>query len=76
MFLPSKVVASTNRYVENGPEGRDPSFKRDFPSRLDFSGGILRYSTTGAAPVPAKPVLDCPTVSAASIMARIIKAGN
>jgi hypothetical protein len=48
-FLPPKLVASTNRYVENGPEDRSPSFKHDFPGRVEFAGGILRYSTTSAA---------------------------
>ncbi|MEU9975103.1 hypothetical protein [Streptomyces sp. NPDC051014] len=74
MFLHSKAVANTNRYVENGPEGRSPVFKHDFRGRVEFSGGILRYSTTG--PDLAKPAVDFPTVSAASVMARIAAAGN
>ena len=71
MFLHPKSVASTNRYVENGPEDRSPSFKHDFPGRVDFGGGILRYSTT--SPVPATAPKPNP---AAAIIRGIRKAGN
>jgi len=67
VFLPPKTVAATNRYVENGPEDRNPVFKHDFRGRVDFSGGILRYSTTTPAPAKKKG-------NAASVMARIAQA--
>ena len=66
MYLSPKTVAATNRYVENGPEDRNPSFKHDFRGRVEHRGGILRYSTTSPAP---KGV-------AAAAMARIAQAGN
>ncbi|MFJ5997529.1 hypothetical protein [Streptomyces sp. NPDC092370] len=65
-MLHPKTVAATNRYVENGPEDRNPSFKHDFRGRVEFSGGILRYSTTTPTPKGA----------AAKAMARIAQAGN
>lgn len=70
MFLHPKSVAATNRYVENGPEDRSPSFKWDYAGRVDVAGGILRYSTTSPAPKVAKKG------RAASAMARIAAAGN
>ncbi|MFC7979496.1 hypothetical protein ACFUT3_30215 [Streptomyces cinereoruber] len=73
MFLPPKVVANTNRYVENGPEDRSPSFKHDFPSRVDFSGGILRYSTTSA---PKASVTEVKRAAAVAALKSIAKAGN
>ncbi|MFF0481042.1 hypothetical protein [Streptomyces sp. NPDC004435] len=76
MFLSPKIAVSVNRYIQNGPEGRDPSFKHNFAGRIEVSGGILRYSTTGAAPAPVKPVIDVPTVPAAALIRRIAKAGN
>ncbi len=66
MFLHPKAVANTNRYVENGPEGRNPSFKHGFRGRVEFSGGILRYSTTSPTPKGA----------AAEAMARIAQVRN
>jgi hypothetical protein len=70
VFLHPKTVAATNRYVENGPEDRSPSFKHDFAGRVEAGGGILRYSTTSPAPKPVKKS------RAASAMARIARAGN
>jgi hypothetical protein len=70
VYLHPKAVANTNRYVENGPEDRNPSFKHDFRGRVGFSGGILRYSTTSPAPKDEKKG------RAASAMARIAQAGN
>lgn len=71
MFLHPKLVAATNRYVENGPEDRAPSFKHDFAGRVDLGGGILRYSTTSKAPenAPQKG-------NAALAMARIAAVRN
>ncbi|MGW6535233.1 hypothetical protein ACWGBV_18505 [Streptomyces sp. NPDC055051] len=76
MFLAPKIAANVNRYVQNGPEGRDPSFKHNFAGRIEVSGGILRYSTTGTAPAPVKPVIDFPTAPAAGLMRRIAQARN
>jgi hypothetical protein len=70
VFLHPKTVAATNRYVENGPEDRSPSFKYDFAGRVESGGGILRYSTTSPAPKAVKKG------RAASVMARIAQAGN
>jgi hypothetical protein len=66
MFLHPKAVANTNRYVENAPEDRNPVFKHDFRGRVEFVGGILRYSTTTPTPKGA----------AAVAMARIAQARN
>lgn len=74
MFLHPKFVANSNRYVENGPEDRNPSFKHGFAGRSEVAGGILRYSTT--SPAPVKPVVDFPATAAAQHMARIAKVGN
>jgi hypothetical protein len=54
VFLSAKDVAAANRYVENGPEDRDPSFKYGFAGRFDVKGGILRYSTSTPTPAEAK----------------------
>jgi hypothetical protein len=70
VFLHPKTVAATNRYVENGPEDRSPSFKHDFAGRVEAKGGILRYSTTTPAQKGQKKG------RAASAMARIAQAGN
>jgi hypothetical protein len=70
VFLPPKTVANTNRFVENGPEDRAPSFKWDFAGRVDTGGGILRYSTTTPAPKGLKKG------NAASAMARIAQVRN
>lgn len=74
MFLHPKTVANTNRYVENGPEDRSPSFKHDFAGRVETGGGILRYSTTSKAEGPSKRLLK--TNPAAAIIRGIRKAGN
>lgn len=54
MFLHPKVVATPNRYVQNGPEDRAPAFRANVGPTVN--GAILRYSTTGPrngpAPVP------------------------
>lgn len=71
MFLHPKMVAATNRYVENGPVDRAPSFKHDFAGRVETGGGILRYSTTSKTPEKT-PVKG----NAASAMARIAAARN
>ncbi|MFB7185191.1 hypothetical protein ACFCZT_07700 [Streptomyces sp. NPDC056230] len=53
MFLSPKVTATPNRYVENGPEDRTPSFHPEV--YREISGAKLRYSTTSPAPVkPSK----------------------
>jgi hypothetical protein len=70
MLLHPKTVANTNRYVENGPEDRAPSFKWDFAGRVDIGGGILRYSTTSKAPKGLKKG------NAAAVMARIAQVRN
>lgn len=47
MFLAPRLVASTVRYVKNGPEDRAPSFKANTGATVN--GAILRYSSTSAA---------------------------
>ncbi len=74
MFLHPKAVANTNRYVENSPENRNPVFKHDFRGRVEFSEGILRYSTT-SAPVDPSPV-PVNRGQALAAMARIASARN
>lgn len=69
VFLSAQDVAASNRYVENGPEDRDPVFKHGFAARLDVAGGILRYSTTSTPPAEARK-------KAARAMARIAVASN
>ncbi|MGW0920373.1 hypothetical protein ACWD3J_15305 [Streptomyces sp. NPDC002755] len=69
MFLSAQDVAASNRYVENGPEDRDPVFKHGFAARLDVAGGILRYSTTSNPPAESRR-------QAARAMARIAVSGN
>ncbi|MDL5204971.1 hypothetical protein [Streptomyces sp. ALI-76-A] len=70
MYLSLKTVAATNRYVENGPEDRNPSFKHDFRGRVEHRGGILRYSTT--SPVKVLPKVN----PAAALIRGIAQAGN
>ncbi|MFD9368523.1 hypothetical protein ACFWA6_12550 [Streptomyces sp. NPDC060020] len=70
MFLPPKLVASTNRYVENGPEGRTPSFKAD--TGPSVNGATLRYSSTSAPTLEAEFRRDV----ARNAMKAISAAGN
>ncbi|MBK3559325.1 hypothetical protein JHN55_22930 [Streptomyces sp. MBT56] len=73
MFLHPLFVANSNRYVENGPEDRNPSFKHGFAGRSEVSGGILRYSTTSKAPVSGPPIKRAAALAA---LKSIAKAGN
>jgi hypothetical protein len=74
VFLHPKRVAATNRYVENGPEDRSPSFKYDFAGRVEAGGGILRYSTTTKALGPSERLLK--TNPAAALIRGIASASN
>lgn len=46
MFIHPKVSRATNEYVKNGPEHKDPVFRRTVAGLVEVNGGILRYSTT------------------------------
>lgn len=70
MFLPPKLVAGTNRYVENGPEDRPPAFKANVGPAVN--GSTLRYSTASDPSLEAEFRRDV----ARNAMARIAKAGN
>jgi hypothetical protein len=46
MFLPAALSRATNRYVKDGPEDKNPVFRRTAPGLVEVNGAILRYSTT------------------------------
>jgi hypothetical protein len=71
MFLTPRTVATTNRYVANGPEDRHPSFKPG--TGLDMGTGILRYST--ATPEKVQPVGKA-AVQKARAIAKVAKASK
>lgn len=50
MFLSPALSRATNRYVAEGPEDRNPTFRRTAPGLVEVNGAILRYSTTSATP--------------------------
>jgi hypothetical protein len=46
VFLSDRLVASTNRYVKNGPADTLPVFRRKVTGLVEVRGSILRYSST------------------------------
>lgn len=68
MFLPSKLVATPIRYVQNGPEDRPPSFKANVGPTV--KGSILRYSTATDMPKPAGQVKHSAAVAALKAIAK------
>jgi hypothetical protein len=46
MFIDPKLSRATNRFVKDGPEDKNPVFRRTASGLVDVNGAILRYSTT------------------------------
>lgn len=72
MFLAPNITRAANRHVTEGPEDRNPTFRRTAAGLVDVGGAILRYSTTtpdGGTPKP-KPVKRAAARAALSQIAK------